>query len=236
MHPTYTLLIATANSPLREFHVAQLDADEYAIYEADHAAAAAAKLSTHAIDVLILGDLDQPADAPRLLRALRAGELHSRIHPDQPVITLGETDELSTLRAYDAGSDHHLAANTGYLVLRAAINALLRRIYDELQRRHLYVGDLHIDTAARLVDVDGTPVHVSATEYTLLLKLASDPTKVFTKAELTRTVWGPQSPVSGRTLESHVTRLRTHCADAGADLIQTRWGIGWALTNPEQAP
>jgi DNA-binding response OmpR family regulator len=231
VHQTYTLLIATANGALRQLHTTQLDADDHTIYEADHTAAVTAKLSTHAIDVLILGDLEQPADAPKLLRALRAGQF-PRVHPNQPVITLGQTDELSTLRAYDAGSDHHLAHDTGYLVLRATINALLRRIYEELRSRHIYVGDLHIDTAAHLVDVDGTSVHVSRTEYELLLKLASDPTRVFTKSELTRTIWGGDG-ISSRTLESHVARLRGHLSGAGADVIQTRWGIGWALTNPK---
>ena len=234
MHPTYTLLIATTDSDSRQQHAVQLDADGHTIYEADRAAALTAKLSTHAIDVLILGDLEQPAEAPRLLRALRADELHSRVHRNQPVITLGDTDELSTLRAYDAGSDHHLAIDTSYLVLRAAITALLRRTYEELHNRHVYVGDLHIDTAAHLVDVAGTPVRVSRIEYELLIKLASDPTRLFTKSQLSRTVWGREE-VSGRTLDSHITRLRGRCAAAGADVIQTRWGVGWALTNPETA-
>ena len=232
MHPDYTLLIATADSALRELHATQLDADGHTIYEADDAAALTAKLSTHAIDVLILGDLEQPADAPRLLRALRAGELHNRVHRHQPVITLGHTDELSTLRAYEAGSDHHLPASSGYLVLRAVVAALLRRTYEDLCNRHVYVGALHIDTVAQLVDVDGRPVRVSRTEYELLLKLASEPTRVFTKAQLAHTVWGREE-ISGRTLDSHVARLRVRCAAAGADVIQTRWGVGWALTNPE---
>jgi DNA-binding response OmpR family regulator len=230
MHPDCTLLIASADIALRELHATQPDADGHTIYEADHAAALVANLSTDAIDVLILGDLEQPADGPRLLRALRAGELHTRVHCHQPVITLGNSDELSTLRAYEAGSDHHLAADSGYLVLRAVVAALLRRAYEELHNRHVYVGALHIDTSAQLVDVDGLPVRVSRTEYELLLKLASEPTRVFTKAQLAHSVWGREQ-LSGRTLDSHIARLRGRCADA--DVIQTRWGVGWALTSPE---
>jgi len=71
-----------------------------------------AKLTTHAIDVLLLGELQRRPDSPALLRTIRAGE-HQRIHPAQPVITLAATDELTTLRAYEAGSDHHLPADTG---------------------------------------------------------------------------------------------------------------------------
>jgi DNA-binding response OmpR family regulator len=90
----HTLLIATAHEHQRAFLAAQLDADGHTIHEADSAAAAVAKLSSYAIDVMILGDLHGLADAPRLLRSVRTGE-PPRIHPGQPVITLGARDELT---------------------------------------------------------------------------------------------------------------------------------------------
>jgi CheY-like chemotaxis protein len=68
-----TLLIATTDTSQRAFLAAQLDADGHTVYEADHTAAAIAKLSAHAIDMLILGDLEHPADGPALVRAIRAG-------------------------------------------------------------------------------------------------------------------------------------------------------------------
>jgi hypothetical protein len=55
---------------------------------------------------------------PARLRTIRGSE-HPRIHPGQPVITIGATDELTVLRAYESGSDHHLPDSTGYLLLRA---------------------------------------------------------------------------------------------------------------------
>jgi CheY-like chemotaxis protein len=97
-HPSsstqHTLLIATVDEDRRRFLAGQLDADGHTIHEADHQAAVIAKLSAHAIDVLILGDLERPADAPGLLRSVRAGE-QSRVHPALPVITLGADDELT---------------------------------------------------------------------------------------------------------------------------------------------
>jgi len=109
--PQHTLLIASAHQGQRAFLTSQLDADGHTVYEADNTTAAIAKLSTHAIDVMILGGLERPADSPALLRAVRAGE-HPRIHPGQPVITLGADDELSILRAYECGTDHHLPDTT----------------------------------------------------------------------------------------------------------------------------
>jgi len=107
-----TILIASANDSQREFLARELDADAFSVYEADSTAATTAKLTTHAIDVVLLGELQRRPDSPALLRAIRAGA-HQRIHPAQPVITLAATDELTTLRAYEAGSDHHLPADTG---------------------------------------------------------------------------------------------------------------------------
>jgi DNA-binding NtrC family response regulator len=94
----HTLLIASAHEHQRAFLACQLDADGHTVYEADSVAAAVAKLSAHAINVMVLGDLHELGDAPGLLRAVRAGD-HARIHPGQPVITLGADDELTMLRA-----------------------------------------------------------------------------------------------------------------------------------------
>lgn len=148
-----SLLIVTANRAWGWDLGEQLDADGHDIHLTDDRPGAIAKLSTHAIDVVILGEFERPADAPGLLRELRAGQLHPRVHPGQPVITIWGADEISALRAYDAGSDHHLPATTGYLVVRAVVGVLARRTFDPVTREQLQVGPLHIDVAARTVDV-----------------------------------------------------------------------------------
>jgi DNA-binding response OmpR family regulator len=229
----YTLLVATADAGAREFLAAQLDADGHTVHAADSATAATAKLSAHAIDVLILANLARPADTFALLRELRAGRLHTRVHPAQPVITLGAPDELSILRAYQAGSDHHLPADSSYLILRAVIDTIARRTTEQVTSRHIHVGELHIDTAARTADINGTPIDLGRKEFEILTTLASDPTKVFSKDELARRIWGQKSPLhSSRTVESHVARVRRRLHDAGAHLIHNRRGAGWALRHP----
>jgi two-component system KDP operon response regulator KdpE len=225
----HTLLVATTDAAAREFLAAQLDADGHTVHEADSSAAVTAKLTAHGVDVLILGALQRPADATLLVRSLRAGRLHTRVHPAQPVITLGPTDEFSILRAYEAGSDHHLASDSGYLVLRAVIAVVAWRALHDVVSRHVHVGALHIDTAARTADVNGTPVKLSRIEYEVLAKLASDPSKLFTKAELKRTIWGQTPPRTDRTIDSHVCHLRQRLRDAGAQLVHNRRGTGYIL-------
>jgi two-component system OmpR family response regulator len=228
----HTLLIATADEDRRAFLVSQLDADGHSVYEADHAAAVVARLSEHTIDALILGGLEHPADAPALLRAVRAGE-HPRIHPGLAVITLGATDELTVLRAYESGSDHHLSGDSGYLLLRAVLASVTRRALETVTSRHLHVGEIHIDRAARSVDVAGLVVELSRLEFELLVKFAGDPLRVFSKHELGRCIWRGQQ-VNERTVDSHVCRLRTRLTSAGAEaVLVNRWGHGWSLTRQD---
>jgi DNA-binding response OmpR family regulator len=225
-----TLLIAGTDSAQQSFLAGQLDADGHTIYEADHAAAVIAKLSCYAVDVLILGQLEHPADGPELLRSVRAGE-HERIHPGLPVITLGAGDELSALRAYEAGSDHHLPASTGYVLLRAVLVAVIRRTLEDVCARHLQVGEIDVDLTARTVTVADTPIHVSRLEFELLVKFAADPVRVFSKQELARCIW--RQRICERTVDSHIARLRTRLTDAGAErVLVNKWGQGWSLTAP----
>jgi DNA-binding response OmpR family regulator len=229
----HTLLIATTNPEQRAFLAAQLDADGHTVYAANSTTAAVARLSGHAIDVLILGRLQRPPDAPALLRAIRAGE-HPRIHPGQPVITIGATDELTVLRAYESGSDHHLPDTTGYLLLRAVLASVLRRTVETVTSRHLHVASMHIDLAARTVEISGTVVCLSPIEFELLVAFASDPVRVFNRDDLARSIWHSMH-ISGRTVDSHVCRLRTRLTDAGAGtVLVNRWGHGWSLTTTEQ--
>jgi DNA-binding response OmpR family regulator len=224
----YALLVAVADARSRDFLAAQLDADGHTVYTADCTADALAKLSTQAIDVALLGDLEHPADVPELIRRIRAGE-HQRVHPSQPILTLGATDELTVLRAYEAGSDHHLDQSTGYVVLRAVIAAVVRLTLTDVSSRHLHIGELHIDTAGCTADVNGVAVRLSPAEFGLLAKLATDPTKLFTKAELKRAIG--RETATDRTLDSHICRLRRRLAEHGLNLVKNRWGAGYVLAS-----
>ncbi len=78
--------------------------------------------------------------------------------------------------------------------------------------------------------VHGFPVTLAAKEFELLTKLATDPTRVFTKEELLREVWGFVALGRTRTLDSHASRLRRKLALAGAEeCILNVWGVGYRL-------
>lgn len=114
------------------------------------------------------------------------------------------------------------------LCLLARIHALLRRCppRDEL----LDLGELVVDRAARRVLVRGREVELAAKEFALLVKLASDPDRVFTREQLLRDVWGFRTYIPTRTLESHASRIRRKLADAGLPgWVVNVWGVGYKL-------
>ena len=225
-----TLLVATADQPRRDFLAAQLDADGHTVHVADSAAQATSSLAAHAIDVLLLGDFAAAADAPALLRAVRAGQQHTRIHPAQPVVTIGDDGELATVRAYEAGSDHHISTDSAYLVVRAVIQAVARRTLGDVTSRHLHVGGLHIDTAARSVDIEGRPVKLSRIEFELLRAARDRPGARVRQGRAHEGRLGLPAPTRTRTLDSHACRLRAKLHSQGADgYITNRWGHGYTL-------
>ncbi|HYM58993.1 MAG TPA: winged helix-turn-helix domain-containing protein, partial [Solirubrobacteraceae bacterium] len=93
----------------------------------------------------------------------------------------------------------------------------------------LRVGDLEVDPPSREVRLRGDRVELSQKEFALLRTLASHPTRVFTKEELLRDVWGYRSMGTTRTLDSHACRLRHKLGAAGDRFVVNVWGVGYRL-------
>ncbi len=111
------------------------------------------------------------------------------------MILLGsqESDPVDRVRAFDRGCDDYLDRPFHYDELVARIRAVLRRVAPPEAER-LEAGEIEIDRPTRRVTVvAGERVLLPTKEYELLLKLASDPRRVFTKDELLREVWGFRS-------------------------------------------
>jgi DNA-binding response OmpR family regulator len=152
---------------------------------------------------------------------------------DVPIIVLGrpDSDPVDRVRAFDGGCDDYVAMPFHYEELLARIRAVLRRVSPPPRERITVGGDLLIDRAARRVTVRGDSVALAAKEYDLLVKLAGEPSRVFTKEQLLREVWGFRSLGRTRTLDSHASRLRRKLAAAGGDFVRNVWGVGYSLTD-----
>jgi two-component system response regulator ResD len=149
-----------------------------------------------------------------------------------PVIVLGrsDADAVDRIHAFRRGCDDYVAPPFDYQELVERIRAVLRRVRPA-ERKVVAVESLTIDTTTRDVRVRGTRVVLSQKEYELLLRLAEDPQRVFTKAELLRDVWQYRSPVRTRTLDSHASRLRRklRSLDPVTPFVDNEWGVGYRL-------
>jgi DNA-binding response OmpR family regulator len=154
-------------------------------------------------------------------------------HGNVPVIVLGlpESDAVDRVRALDRGCDDYLARPFDYAELLARIRAVLRRTSPAAHEVRL-AGPIAADLATRCVTVDGMRVILASKEYELLLKLMTDPTRVFTKEQLLREVWGFRSLGRTRTLDSHASRLRRKLGAAAPGVFVVNvWGVGYRLLN-----
>ena len=167
-----------------------------------------------------------------LLDRVRAADgAASRVDPALPVIVVsGRASELDRVRGFERGADDYLPKPFSYRELLARIRAVLRRADIRSGRGTLRIGDLTVDPLAREVRLAGTPVQLSAKEFALLYALAAEPTRVYSKAELLRDVWGYMTPGATRTLDTHACRIRQKLSGSEQRFVITVRGVGYKLT------
>jgi DNA-binding response OmpR family regulator len=233
-----TLLIVEDDPVIRTFLADNLTADGYDLLVAGTIAEAVRELEYRRPDLAVV-DLRLPdGSGLELIRRVRAADgISSRLDPTLPLIVLsGCGGELDRMRGFERGVDDYVVKPFAYGELRLRIAAVLRRSQARAGRGILQVGELRIDPAARLAALRGRRLRLAAKEFALLRMLASDPTRVFTKEELLREVWGFRAIGSTRTLDSHACRLRQKLRVHGDQFLVNVWGVGYRLVDgPERA-
>lgn len=226
-----TILLVEDHRTTCTFLADNLTVDGYEILVADCARDAWRLLSSKFPDLAVV-DLGLPdRDGLELLRDVREADgTAGRIDRHIPLLVLsGRAGELDRLRGFERGCDDYVAKPFSYAELRARIEALLRRTERKESRGLLCVGPLQIDPLARQAWLHGTLLELSKKEFSLLRALAADPTRVFTREELLRGVWGYATIGRTRTLDSHAYRLRRKLGDSGDRFVMNVWGVGYRL-------
>jgi DNA-binding response OmpR family regulator len=221
------LIVAEPETTTRGFLERHLADDGFEVLGAS-APAEALELAERLRPALVL------AAELELCRRLREGEPGRSWDRDVPVILLGraEEDVVDRVRALERGADDYLGHPFSYEELLARIRAVLRRA-TPYAREVLTAGEIEIVRPTRCVSIRGQRLLLPAKEYELLLRLAEDPTRVFTKEELLREVWGFRAMGRTRTLDSHASRLRRKLAAVtDTPYVLNVWGVGYRLMLP----
>jgi DNA-binding response OmpR family regulator len=228
-----TVVVCEDDEPTLELLCDHLTADRYRALPAPCAADALRHCHYKQPHLLLL-DLRLPdASGLDVLREIRATDGSTgRYDPELPVIVLsGRGSDADRVRGLIAGADDYLVKPFHYPELAARVAAVLRR----RQSRHegpRRVGELFIDPSTREVRVGDRRVELANKEFALLRALAAEPTRVFSKNDLLRDVWGFRSQGRTRTLDSHASRLRRKLDPDATRFVVNCWGVGYRLIEP----
>jgi DNA-binding response OmpR family regulator len=228
-----TILLVEDDLATRTFLADNLSADGYELLVADCVSDGLRLLERKFPDLAVI-DLGLPdASGYELLRHVRRADgVSSRLDPQTPLMVVsGRSSELDRVRGFDRGADDYVCKPFSYPELRSRVAALLRRCNRKPARGCVRAGELELDPASRDVRLRGARVPLSQKEFALLRALVADPTRVFTKDELLRSIWGYRAVGSTRTLDSHACRLRQKLRSQGDQFIVNVWGVGYRLVD-----
>jgi DNA-binding response OmpR family regulator len=228
-----TLLLVEDDPVVRTFLADNLTADGFDVLATD-TLCDGLRVLEHKRPDLVIVDVGLPdGSGLELITRVRAADrVATRLDPALPLMILsGRTAELDRLRGFDRGCDDFVPKPFSYGELRRRIEALLRRTGERRHHGSLRVGELEVDPPSREVRLRGERVTLSQKEFALLLALAAEPTRVFTKEELLRDVWGFRSMGTTRTLDSHACRLRHKLGAHGHRFVVNVWGVGYRLVD-----
>lgn len=201
-----------------------LQARGYDVAEAQNGEEGLAFAAAKEPDIMIL-DLGLPdLDGTEVMKRLRTWS-------GVPVIILSVRDaQDDKVGALDAGADDYVTKPFDMEELLARMRATLRRVQPSgAQPAILEFGDLEIDLVRKLVQREGTRIHLTPTEYGLLEAMATNPGKLLTHRWLLQKVWGTGYAQETHYLHVYVRQLRQKLGDDTGipTLIITEPGVGY---------
>ena len=146
-----------------------------------------------------------------------------------PIIMLtAKAEEIDRVVGLEVGADDYVTKPFSPRELTLRINAILRRGQPSNDSQRLRVGSISVDPERHHVSTGGKTIQLTAVEFKLLMILMRRPGRVQARDRLLRDVWGYESIVETRTVDTHVRRLRDKLGKS-ANLVETVRGFGYRL-------
>ncbi len=161
--------------------------------------------------------------------------------PSMPIMLLTSLDsEADRVVGLELGADDYLTKPFSMRECQARIKALLRRSQlvqktEDDTQHEISIEELTISEASRAVVLAGQNIELTAREFDLLLYLAKNQQKVFSRSELLDAIWGYSHEGYEHTVNTHINRLRKKLkrVDGKPDFIQTVWAVGYKFLSAE---
>lgn len=223
MNKQYHVLVVDDEKEMVELVTSYLRKERFQVSSASNGYALLQKLEEQEVDLILL-DLMMPyMDGFTACKEIRK-------FSDVPIIMLtAKGEEADRVSGLKMGADDYIVKPFSPNELLARIEALLRRTNQNVKSALLRIGKLVIDIDGRTVKVNDKPITLTRKEFDLLLLLANNKERVFTREQLHDRVWGMEhSKATLRTVDTHIKTLRIKLGKA-SELIKTVWGVGYKL-------
>jgi len=207
-----------------------LEQDSYEVDSALDGNEALRKITAVEFDLIILDLVLPDIDGLEVCQKIREKS-------NVPILILTAKDEdMNKILGLEYGADDYMTKPFNILELKARMKAILRRTKISNQRpsdQTIVVDDFIINALGRKVSVRGLEINLTAKEFDLLLLLATNPGKVFSREELLEVIWGYEYFGDLRTVDVHVRRLREKIENKtdNYEYILTKWGVGYYYKN-----
>ena len=220
---TVRALLIDDDPKLAQLLATYLEPHEVHLAHAPDGRSGLTKVAEGGVDLVVLDVMMPGMDGLDVLRQLRG---KSAI----PIIMLtARGDETDRVVGLELGADDYLAKPVYPRELLARIRAVLRRVTPPPADHRVRVGDLELDPAGRTAQLGSRPVDLTALEFDLLLALAERAGRVLSRDALWDAAGRGDQHVSDRTVDVHVSRLRSKLGDEAKKRLQTVRGAGYIL-------
>ena len=203
-----------------------LEDEGWTVEEAASGEDALNAFTREAADVVLIDIMLPGIDGFDVCRAIR------RVSDVPIVMVTARADTHDVVAGLEAGADDYLTKPFAPKELSARIRALLRRARSvDPGAPQMVFGDLEIIPEEGVVRLAGTDVHLTKTEFRLLVELATNPGRVLSREVLLERVWGYGYFGDGRLVDVHIRRLRTKIEPDPANprCVVTIRGLGYKL-------
>lgn len=223
-----TILLVDDDPRLRDLLRMALERSGFSVTTAFDGQSALREAARGAPDLIIL-DVGLPEmDGFEVCRRVRA-------QSDVPILFLtARDDEIDRILGLELGADDYVAKPFSPREVIARVKAILKRAGGDRTPQTRSFGPITLNMKLKQCQVAGRTLPLTATEFEVLAALMEDPSRLVSRSMLFESVWGRQSAVSDRTLDSHLRNLRHKLAGAGLpDIVKTVHGQGLRLGEVE---
>ena len=183
-------------------------------------------------DIIILDLMLPDIDGMEVLRRLRDARVVT------PVLILsGLTESENKVKGLSSGADDYLTKPFNKAELLARIQAIVRRSQGHSQSM-IETGKLSVNLDARSVDVNGQSIHLTGKEYGILELLSLRKGTTLTKEMFLNHLYGGMDEPELKIIDVFICKLRKKLSTAteGESYIETVWGRGYVMRDPDAAP